>query len=121
MDEEIILRLVIAFDNLANKGLFFWLSLLLPKDVPYDDFVDKSFADILHSPSAEKVTLDFYKSIMANLKYLRARVLVAPEVKAQIEKIRDGLIEKIAQEEIVNKVKNNLKIMLKNLNYAYDL
>lgn len=110
MSEEIILQLRVAFDNLPQKGLFFWLSLLLPKEVVYEDFVRKTFDNLSRDiPPERNDLLTHYKKIAENLVQLRNLVLSDPAVRAQVEKLRDALMKKTAHEVVMEQIKKDIK------------
>jgi hypothetical protein len=109
MLDDPILQLRAAFDNLPLKGLFFWLSLLLPENVPYDSFVQKTFADLAKSDSDEKSEiLDQYQKIAQSLIHARHLTMTDPEFKIEVEKIRDAIIKNAAHETIMDQIKKDL-------------
>jgi hypothetical protein len=103
-----ILQLRIAFDNIPHKGLFFWLSLLLPEETQYDALIQKNFEKTLSNPDEKKELPDYYKDIVRNLKYVREQVLINSEVKVQVETIKDAIIEEMADEMILEKMREDL-------------
>lgn len=102
--DSAILELIAAFDKLPHKGLYFWTSLLLPGDFDYKNFIQNKSSELLSENTESKSQYDDFKEIIDNLQQIRAQVLLNPQVKLQIEKIKENLISTIASEIILDKI-----------------
>lgn len=102
--DNAVLELIAAFDKLPHKGLYFWTSLLLPEDFDYKGFIQNKSDEILSKNTESKSQYDDFKEITDNLQQVRMQVLLNPQVKLQIEKIKEDLISTIANEIILDKI-----------------
>ncbi len=106
---DAISRLRICFANIPMKGLFFWESLLFLKDTEYQNTVEKSFIKALHSfPKDEQDTTETYQKILKDLQIVREGINKDPQIRGEVEKIREALIAEAAYATIINTMKENL-------------
>jgi len=68
--EDRIKQLLIAFDDVPYKGLYFWLSLLLPAEIHYENILKNAFAGATQTQDNKKI-----KEIETLLKQMRTEVL----------------------------------------------
>ena len=109
MSTDTILKLRIAFANIPMKGLFFWESLLSLKDEEYKKIVEENFINAINNfPKNEKDATTYYQEILTDLRELRKSIQENPDMKSEVEKIKDEIISEIAHEKIVSDMKNNL-------------
>ncbi|CAL7964187.1 hypothetical protein GAMM_60251 [Gammaproteobacteria bacterium] len=103
-----ILRLKIAFANTPMRGLFFWEGLLFLEDDEYKKVVEGSFIDVANSFSGEEELVAYYKGILEDLKKVRMGIFEDPEVRNEVEKIREAHISEVARETIINIMEDSL-------------
>ena len=107
---DAILRLKVAFANLPMKGLFFWEGLLFLSDEEYEKIVVGNFTNALSSlGSEEKEAADYYEEVLKDIKIARKEIAENPEVRNDVEKIREALIDEAAHETLVDAVKEDLE------------
>ena len=104
-----ILRLKIAFANIPMRGLFFWEGLLFLKDDEYKKIVEGNFIDVMNTfPKEEKEATVYYKQILEDLKKAREDIFKDPEIRNEVEKIREALISEAAYEAVIDNMKEGL-------------
>lgn len=109
MVNDTILQLRALFSGIPFNGLFFWQSVLLPLEVPYDQLIQEKFTEVLSAiPNKSKEQTAHYKNILELLKQLRREVLKDPQVRNDVEKIRDALVDNAANDLAIMKVRDNL-------------
>jgi hypothetical protein len=108
MIDEAILELRVAFSDIPHQGLFFWLSLLLQEETQYESLIQKNFEKAAKDFDKNKELPDYYKNIIANLKHVREHVLSDPKARVQVEEVKDALIGQMADEMILEKMREDL-------------
>ncbi|CAL7963671.1 hypothetical protein GAMM_60005 [Gammaproteobacteria bacterium] len=104
-----IIRLRMAFATVPMKGLFFWEGLLNLNDEEYKEIVENSFIDEIKSfPKKEKEAVEYYNQILADLRAVRKDILKNPEIKKEVEKFREALIDQATYKMVIDSMKKNL-------------
>jgi len=107
---DAILRLKVAFANLPMKGLFFWEGLLFLKDDEYKKIVEKNFIDEVEKfPKEENEAKSYYQEVLEDLRAARKEIFENPEVRNEVEQIREALIDDAAHETMIDALKENIK------------